>query len=548
MNETIIVAPAKSPIRKMLRERLSCATTKRSFSEIEEKHNYADRLRRSLIQETVTREGTKVEHARKVARATKDKRQAAAVALSHQLAAKQVEAEERRKARSPLASPSSSLSASPLGVTPSNSPADAPFNSPADAPPMIRLPISAAEPTDAPFRLPPSVAEEAEVEMEELPTQEQLRRELGAAVREPLLLIEWMKQPSTVALVAQWLGEHGVQGTPWEARKMLGLVYMAHDTAEVLGGDEADADDTIMAGEAARFKRALKRQLRRGAAEAAEGEPFAKSYERACRFHQAWARKDVPKMEAKADEVLHDLARRVMAVRAQQSATNAPAEPPEVLLAQIRALGGEAAEAEVRERFERPWEAAGGGVGGGSVGGAGAGAGGDHGGDAAALGALEARVRATAQRALFDAVGEQVRKGEYDALWSLLDEVQRAMLALVAHDARQSEALADRFDAAWLRQRAEAGALETADVHQLMNFVVETVSGWQAPVDDDAAREWAAATARLIDEAAQQRMELAPFIATHLLPFLAATIERVGQVYKRMIELGEQLEATRAAA
>ena len=141
-----------------------------------------------------------------------------------------------------------------------------------------------------------------------------------------------------------------------------------------------------------------------------------------------------------------------------------------------------------------------------------------------------------------------MRRGEYDALWSLLDEVQRAMLALVAHDARQSEALADRFDAAWLRQRAEAGALETADVHQLMNFVVETVSGWQAPVDDAAAREWAAATTRLIDETAQQRMELAPFIATHLLPFLAATIERVGQVYKRMIELGEQLEATRAAA
>ena len=52
----------------------------------------------------------------------------------------------------------------------------------------------------------------AEVEMEELPTHEQLRRELGAAVREPLLLIEWMKQPSTVALVAQWLGEHGEIG------------------------------------------------------------------------------------------------------------------------------------------------------------------------------------------------------------------------------------------------------------------------------------------------------------------------------------------------
>ena len=85
-----------------------------------------------------------------------------------------------------------------------------------------------------------------------------------------------------------------------------------------------------------------------------------------------------------------------------------------------------------------------------------------------------------------------------------------------------------------------------ADVHALMQYLAETISGWQAPADDAAARAWREATERTLHET--QAMDLALFIGAHLVPFLAAAIERVGAVYKRLVELADARAEERAAS
>ena len=65
----------------------------------------------------------------------------------------------------------------------------------------------------------------------------------------------------------------------------------------------------------------------------------------------------------------------------------------------------------------------------------------------------------------------QVNEGKYEALFSVLGEMQQAMTALVAHSPRLVEELNDCFDAEWLKQQADHGALEVGSVHRLMRYL-----------------------------------------------------------------------------
>jgi len=158
---------------------------------------------------------------------------------------------------------------------------------------------------------------------------------------------------------------------------------------------------------------------------------------------------------------------------------------------------------------------------------------------------LEARVKAAATRAMWDAVQAQVEVADYSGLFSLLGELQHAMTALVAHSPRAREALADRFDAAWIAQQAGAGALSLEDVHRLIEYLVGEIGGWQAPVDDEDTRTWAARVHALL--ASSRELDLEVFISRHLVGFLREALERVGRVYQRAMALRTHEAAPQAA-
>merc|ERR1719284_1430187 len=144
----------------------------------------------------------------------------------------------------------------------------------------------------------------------------------------------------------------------------------------------------------------------------------------------------------------------VVALSARQRERNEPRAPPEETFSQIRRIGGEEAEAEARRRYEGAWQVV------------------------RSTSDLEATISEIAQRAFWDSLGAAVASGEYEALFTVLDEMQQGMVALVAHSARHTDELKDKFDAKWLQQQAEHGALEPADVHALMRYVAGTLVEW----------------------------------------------------------------------
>ena len=156
-------------------------------------------------------------------------------------------------------------------------------------------------------------------------------------------------------------------------------------------------------------------------------------------------------------------------------------------------LAGDEAEAAARAQFLRPWQPT-------------------------TAATLEEHVRQIATRALFDSLRAQVGAGEYSGLFGLLRELQAAMSALMASSAAAQEELADRFDAQWIETRATAGALETADVHALMGYLLEKVLGMQAAADAAETEAWVASVNATIGQT--RDMELGDFIANHLPDFL----------------------------
>ena len=158
-------------------------------------------------------------------------------------------------------------------------------------------------------------------------------------------------------------------------------------------------------------------------------------------------------------------------------------------------LAGEEAEAAARTQFHLPWQPT-------------------------SATALEEQVRQVATRALFDSLKEQVAAGEYSGLFGLLGELQGAMSALLASSKAAQEELADRFDAKWIEQRANAGCLETADVHQLMRYLVERISSMQAAADDAETATWSTVVLQTLERT--RAMALGDFIAAELPGFLCA--------------------------
>lgn len=204
-------------------------------------------------------------------------------------------------------------------------------------------------------------------------------------------------------------------------------------------------EDKSMRREARRFASKLRIALRctiglQSESETAEAddEPFATSLNRASRFYKVWSAHDKPL-------TLEQLMAAVVAESARQREQRIhPPQPPEDTFAQIRGIGGVVAEEEARRRFAGAWERI------------------------TTAVRLEQTVRSIAERAFWDALAERVAAGELDALFSVLSEMQQAMRALVAHSPQALADLADKFDADWLKQRAEHGALDVTSVIGLM--------------------------------------------------------------------------------
>lgn len=501
-------APPKSPVLKpTLRKRLFAEPARPDESELQSKLDAAARRKNLLVRATVESVSAHNKRAKSVACQQKEQQKAAAAHRMSVLSAR-LDAAAERRLNSRNASPTSSPAASPR-LSPTAGPS---------APSSNKITLSVALPADDGFALPVvggDVAMPSPNDESPRPLHEEIAAHLAMVGGEFEQLAAWIKEPATIGLVAEWLASLGIDRTL--AKRLLALVYMAQDSEGMFDDSEADK---IMAREAARFKKMLARQLKRGVRQATK-ETFEESFTRARRFYTAWSAQDIPKQALVVDEALQRLTDAMMRVRAQQMHEGAEPAAPEDILAQIRALGGEAAEAAARAQFAQPWEGV-------------------------TADGLEARVREAATRALWDTLKAHCAAGEYGALFGMLGELQQAMGALVSHSARATAELADHFDAKWIEQQAGAGCLEAETVHGLMRYLIEKIGSMQAPADDAEYRAWAAGVEANLASAGG--MALPEFITAHLIDFLAGAMERLGTVYKRMIELSGQMDSLRETA
>lgn len=456
----------------------------------------ASAKRQRLIQATKEAAVSHNRHAKEVAATTKEQRAVATAHMRAALTARLDAAAERRKANSRGGSPLASPLGSAKDVVASLMPEGEKFS----------LPPAAGAPAVSPSK-------ESTANLPELAVDSgmELLNQLNALRGEDEQAQEWMKLPSTIDLAARWLDECGID-TKF-AKKLLALVYMALSPEGLF---DSSAEDKIMQREVRRFNKQLRLALK-----GPDASHFEAAFTRVRRYQAAWASQDVPKQAREVDLVLARLNEALMAIRAQQVQQGGEPNPPEDLLAQMRLLGGADVEEAARRQFGQPWQAV-------------------------APADLEARVRDVATRAFWDAITAQVGGGDYSGLFGVLRELQKSMGALLAHSAARRDELDDKFDAGWIESQATNGALTTEQVQGLIQYVARQIGSWQAPADEAATAAWEGAVNEMCHRT--RGMDLTPFIAQFLVPFLRGAIDRVGQVYQRLMALAPQEEVAAAAA
>ena len=343
----------------------------------------------------------------------------------------------------------------------------------------------------------------------------------------------WIQAPQTLSLVNRWLEECRArhEGSP---RVVLSLVSMHLHAAAIF--DEAAAHDLTMRREVRRFMRQLRAALGARVPSAVQ-EPFEESLKRARRFHTAWLAIDKPHTidglltslvalrarerteESRADD--ETITQNEEVQHPQRTADEEQARLPEQIFAHLRSIGGPEAEAQGREHYAGQWRAV-------------------NGAD------LQAHVTQIAHQAYWDAVSEAVTAGDYEPLWSVLGELEKATKALAVASARALDDLNDKFDAGWLRTRAQNGALEVTEVAALIRYLCTTIAGWQAPVDNAETGVWKAQVEEML--CSSSHLSLEEFIKSHMVRFVRSAIERVGRVYQRTVQLVEDRDLAVALA
>ena len=77
--------------------------------------------------------------------------------------------------------------------------------------------------------------------------------------------------------------------------------------------------------------------------------------------------------------------------------------------------------------------------------------------------------------------------------------------------------------------------------------MVESISGWQAPVDGPATSEWAGSVEAALAARDWAWLPLDDFIQAHMVEIVRGAIVRVGAVYTRMMAIAQEREAELAA-
>ena len=314
---------------------------------------------------------------------------------------------------------------------------------------------------------------------------------------------KWMRSQDVKERACQLMNDLGVDMQVRPQTVLTGFL-MAMDADNFF--TESD-NDAIMRREASRFTTHIRNAFEGRSMH--ETTSLNGTVERFVRFFNSWRASDIP-------DTIDNLTASVVAhgIRERE---NGVAEPnaPEEILSQIRLLSPEA-EQEARRRFHVSWTRV-------------------------QPRNVTTTVMDVAERALWDVVAEQIRDQQnFDGLFGLLGEMRDAIRALLVHSERHVVNLNEYFDVDFIKQQADHGVLSVHDVCNLMNYIVTVIVPMHAPVDDGDAQRWKRETEAVISTA--DHYDIVSFSHDKLIPFLMATMQRLRNIYKRVVEFGERVE------
>ena len=310
----------------------------------------------------------------------------------------------------------------------------------------------------------------------------------------------WMKEASNISLTRDALTALGLPDA--NPRICLAILFMAIDSENTF---DDSPDDVIMRRESERFLASFLSFL----TGTRDQDEITKAWRRARRFFTAWSSNDKTR-------TLEQLMASVVARRARDSQEgNDQSETLEETFHQIRLLGGDVAEQEARRLYAGAWRQV-------------------HARD------LQQNVTEIAMRAFWDAIIQHTTDGTLDPLFSVLSELEEAMLALISYSPDRLECFKDKFDVAFLKQQAEHGALSLDNIRELVLFIANTLHDWQAPADAGMASEWL----RSVKERVESENDMPKFLVTVLIPFIRESIQKVQLMYSRILQTADELRAS----
>jgi hypothetical protein len=93
-------------------------------------------------------------------------------------------------------------------------------------------------------------------------------------------------------------------------------------------------------------------------------------------------------------------------------------------------------------------------------------------------------------KAYWDKFQESIRLHQWDQLIGFVDEIKQMLKELVHHRQDLHKEMDDKIDSQILKQRLENNAMNQEDIFTMLEYIVNWIRQFQAPVDDQDTEEW----------------------------------------------------------
>ena len=147
---------------------------------------------------------------------------------------------------------------------------------------------------------------------------------------------------------------------------------------------------------------------------------------------------------------------------------------------------------------------------------------------------LPSIIQETMERAYWDHIKQAIAEQDLAPFFDALTQVQQAVNALLSAAPKTRGDFEDRFDVAWIEDRAKNDVLSRQDVGSLVHYLVTIVGSIQAPADDAEVQPWV----KTCQDVAIQNTPLTEYLPA-VVDVIRESITHLRRVFQRLQALSD---------